>query len=153
MKSQANLACNNFSTSFYVVWIFNSVLERLGILGLWNGGRRLGWVFGVEHGAFIALSWWPLEGKLVLWALGSSGLPSSHLLWLTWNVLVMSTAETLRKKNTLLSLLVISEVNNINKIPKSLCARTPKIKNCIWSLFLQLAVMGKVSARSRLCRS
>lgn len=75
MKSQANLACNNFSTSFYVVWIFNSVLERLGILGLWNGGRRLGWVFGVEHGAFIALSWWPLEGKLVLWALGSSGLP------------------------------------------------------------------------------
>lgn len=40
----------------------------------------------------------------------------------------MSTAETLRKKNTLLSLLVISEVNYINKIPKSLCARTPKVK-------------------------
>lgn len=145
----ANFACNNFSTSPYADWIFNSVLARLGILASWNGSRRLVWIFGVKHGESSLLSVGGIGREactqLLLEAVGH---PSSHLLWLTWNVLVMSTAEKMKQKNTLLSLLVICEVNYVNKIHNSLCVRTPKVKivfeACIynwqwWERFLQEA--------------
>lgn len=132
---------------------------RLGILVSWNRGGENG------------LDFWCKEWSFYCFELMAAG--KAHTLLLrSWNLWVNPVAiscekkhscvekkhwsweyqKKLNQKNTPLSLLIIFALNYM-VINFSVCERASEVKVCVWSLFLQLAVVGKLFTRGVLRRS